>query len=122
MGRIGLDGIRALAAVLRDFAHQHPHRYELLFRAPIDHAAYALASGDAGEALAIMVRTAGVPEARVQSTQLALFAAVHGYVSLEITGFLSGLDDLETIWVQVLEGAIATAALAVADPATQPAA
>ena len=56
-------------------------------RALIDPDDFFVAATDAAEAIAVMVRTLGVPEADVLRTQLAVFAALHGYVCAEVTGF-----------------------------------
>lgn len=116
MGRTGADGIRALSVAYRDFAQRYPHRYSAMTRTPIDREGYFAATADAAEAIAVMVRSAGVPEDRLLQTQLALFAALHGYVSLEVTGFFGRLDNLEEVFAQVIRGAITAAVL----EATQP--
>jgi AcrR family transcriptional regulator len=110
MGRSGADGIRHLAQVYVTWARAHPHRYELMTRALIDPDDFFVAATDAAEAIAVMVRTLGVPEADVLRTQLAVFAALHGYVCAEVTGFFPRGDALvEGVVDQVVEGAIAAA-------------
>jgi AcrR family transcriptional regulator len=117
MGRTGADGIRALSSAFRDFAQRYPQRYAAMTRTPIDREAYFDATADAAEAIAVMVRSAGVPEDRLLQTQLALFAALHGYVSLEVTGFFGNLDVLEAVFAQVIRGAITAAVLEATEPA-----
>ncbi len=110
MGRSGADGVRHLAQVYVAWARRHPHRYELMTRALIDPDDFYVAATDAAEAIAVMVRTLGVPEEDVLRTQLALFASIHGYVCAEVTGFFPSGDGLvEGVVDQVVEGAIAAA-------------
>jgi AcrR family transcriptional regulator len=116
MGRSGADGIRHLAQVYVAWARRHPHRYEIMTRALIDPDDFYVASTDAAEAIAVMVRTLGVPESEVLRSQLALFAAIHGYVVAEVTGFFPAGDDLlDGVVDQVVEGGIAAAERAAAE-------
>lgn len=110
MGRSGADGVRHLAQVYVAWARRHPHRYELMTRALIDPDDFYDAATDAAEAIGVMVRTLGVPEQEVLRTQLALFAAIHGYVCAEVTGFFPAGDELlDGVVDQVVEGGIAAA-------------
>jgi AcrR family transcriptional regulator len=110
MGQSGADGIRNLARVYVAWARRHPHRYELMTGALIDPDDFYEAATDAAEAIAVMVRTLGVPEEHVLRTQLALFASIHGYVCAEVNGFFPAGDDLlDGVVEQVVEGAIAAA-------------
>jgi AcrR family transcriptional regulator len=116
MGRTGVEGVYALAAAFVDFARTTPQRYIAMTRTPIDRQAYRVASTDAAEALAVMIRTAGVPDHLLLQTQLSLFAAVHGYVSLELVGFFVGAtDDLDAVLAQVLRGAVSATVLTASD-------
>jgi AcrR family transcriptional regulator len=121
MGRTGVEGVHALAAAFIDFARATPHRYIAMTRTPIDRRAYLEASTDAAEALAVMIRTAGVPDHLLLQTQLAMFSAIHGYVSLELTGFFVGAtDNLDAVLAQVLRGAVSSAVLTASDAAAYP--
>lgn len=111
MGRAGADGLRALSNALRDFARAHPHRYAGLTRTPIDRDAFFLAAGETLEALAVMVRSTGLPEERTLQTGMALFSALHGFVSLEASGYFGGVDDLDAVFDQVIRGAVSAAVL-----------
>lgn len=120
MGRSGADGVRHLAEVYVAWARKHPRRYELMTRALIDPDDFYAAATDAAEAIAVMVRTLGVPEPEVLRTQLALFSAIHGYVCAEVTGFFApggelGGGILDGVVEQVVEGAIAAAQRVAAD-------
>jgi AcrR family transcriptional regulator len=111
MGRVGVDGLRAMAEAVRVFALAHPHRYWAMTQVPADHEAFLLASVTAGEALEVMLRTAGVPAEQVRTSQLALFSAVHGHLSLEVSGFFGRVPALDDVYAQVVRGAIAAAVL-----------
>ncbi|WP_435769200.1 TetR/AcrR family transcriptional regulator [Nocardioides sp. SYSU DS0651] len=118
MGHAGADGLRALSHELRLFARAHPQRYAALTRPPIDREGFYAAALDAIEALAVMVRSAGLPEERLLPTGTAVFAALHGFVSLEVAGYfgdLSGTDaevfDLDEVYELVIRGAVTAAVL-----------
>ncbi|MEQ6900741.1 WHG domain-containing protein [Nocardioides sp. YIM 152588] len=119
MGHAGADGLRALSHELRAFAQAHPQRYAALTRPPIDREAFYSAAIDAIEALAVMVRSAGLPEDRLLMTGTAVFAALHGFVSLEVAGYFGDFDgvdgqpalDLNEIFELVIRGAVTAAVL-----------
>ncbi|MBU1801060.1 TetR/AcrR family transcriptional regulator [Nocardioides sp.] len=111
MGRAGADGIEALCYQLRDFARTYPQRYAAITRAPIDRDGFFDAAGEVIEALGVMVRSTGLPEDDILSTGMAVFSAVHGFVSLEVSGYFGGIDDLERVFEQVVRGAVAAVVL-----------
>lgn len=115
MGHAGADGLHALSHELRAFARTHPQRYAALTRPPIDRQGFYTAALDAIEALAVMVRSAGLPEERLIQTGMAIFAALHGFVSLEVAGYFGDLSatsatvDLDEVYEQVIQGAVSAA-------------
>ncbi|MFC7503330.1 TetR/AcrR family transcriptional regulator [Nocardioides sp. CPCC 206347] len=118
MGHAGADGLRALSHELRVFARTHPQRYAALTRPPIDREGFFAAALEAIEALAVMVRSAGLPEDRLIQTGMALFAALHGFVSLEVAGYFGDLSltsasavSLDEVYEQVIQGAVSAAVL-----------
>ena len=117
MGHSGADGLRALSHELRRFARTHPQRYAALTRPPIDRHGFYSAALDAIEALAVMVRSAGLPEERMIQTGMSIFAALHGFVSLEVAGYFGDLSatgadvDLDAVYEQVIQGAVSAAVL-----------
>ncbi|WP_141013494.1 TetR/AcrR family transcriptional regulator [Nocardioides sambongensis] len=117
MGHAGADGLRALSHQLRAFAQQHPQRYAALTRPPLDREGFYTAALDAIEALSVMVRSAGLPEDRLIPTALAIFSALHGFVSLEVAGYfgdLQGVDeavDLDEVFELVIRGAVTATVL-----------
>lgn len=110
MGRSGREGLSALADAFLGFAREYPHRYDAMTRAPLDRERYFAAAAGAIEAVAVMVGTTGVAEEDSLVAQMALFAALHGYASLETGGFLGPLDgmelDTDRVFAQVVHGAI----------------
>jgi AcrR family transcriptional regulator len=116
MGHAGGDGLRVLSHSLRDFARAYPHRYAAMTRAPLDREAFFGAATGTIEALAVMVRSTGLPEERILQTGMAIFSALHGFVSLEVSGYFGGVDELDTVFAQVIRGAVNAAVL----EATQP--
>ncbi len=110
MGRAGTDGIEALCHQLRDFARTYPQRYAAITRAPIDRVGFFEAAGGVIEALGVMVRSTGLPEDDILSTGMAIFSALHGFVSLEVSGYFGGIDDLEGVFEKVVRGAVAAIA------------
>ena len=116
MGHAGIAGLRALSHALRAFARTHPQRYAALTRPPIDREEFYAAALDAIEALAVMVRSAGLPDDRLLQSAMALFASLHGFVSLEVAGYFGDLSgtsaehlDLDSVYEQVIDGAVAAA-------------
>ncbi|GEP37318.1 putative transcriptional regulator, TetR family protein [Nocardioides psychrotolerans] len=116
MGHAGPDGLRVLSHSLRDFARSYPHRYAAMTRAPIDRESFFAAAAGTIEALAVMVRSTGLPEDRILLTGMAVFSALHGFVSLEVSGYFGGVDDLDTVFAQVIRGAVTAAVLEASEP------
>jgi AcrR family transcriptional regulator len=113
-GHAGADGLRVLSHALRSFARTHPQRYAAITRPAIDAEAFFDAAGDTIEVLAVMVRSAGLPEERLIPTGIAVFAALHGFVSLEVAGYFDGVDgDLDEVYELVVRGAVTAAVLEV---------
>lgn len=112
MGHAGADGLRVLSHALRTFARTHPQRYAAITRPAIDPEAFFAAATDTIEALAVMVRSAGLPEHRLLPTGMAVFAALHGFVSLEVAGYFASVeDDLDEVYELVVRGAVTAAVL-----------
>ena len=113
MGHAGADGLRVLSHELRAFARSNPQRYAAITRPPIDRDAFFAAATDTIEALAVMVHSAGLPEERLLPTGMAVFAALHGFVSLEVAGYFGGNveDDLDSVYEMVIRGAVTAAVL-----------
>lgn len=112
MGHAGADGLRVLSHALRTFARTHPQRYAAITRPAIDPEAFFGAAADTIEALAVMVRSAGLPEDRIIPTGMAVFAALHGFVSLEVAGYFDTVENqLDEVYELVVRGAVTAAVL-----------
>ncbi len=112
MGHAGADGLRVLSHELRAFARSNPQRYAAITRPPIVPEAFFAAAADTIEALGVMVRSAGLPEERLLPTGMAVFAALHGFVSLEVAGYFGEVDDdLDEVYEMVIRGAVTAAVL-----------
>ena len=116
MGHAGADGLRVLSHELRDFARRYPQRYAAITREPINRETFFAAAAETIEALAVMVRSAGLPEEQILPTGMAIFSALHGFVSLEVSGYYDGVEGLDAVFAQVIRGAVTAAVL----EATQP--
>ena len=72
---------------------------------------------EAAEATAEILRSTGLPEERILMTGMAIFSALHGFVSLEVSGYFGGVDDLDAVFAQVIRGAVTAAVLEATQPA-----
>ncbi len=116
MGHAGADGLRELSHALRAFARERPHRYGALTRPPIKREEFYAAAADTIGAMSVMVRSTGLADERILSTGMAIFSALHGFVSLEASGYFGGVPELDEVFEQVIRGAVTSAVL----EATQP--
>lgn len=120
MGRAGADGFRALAATHRAFAARYPSRYEGATRAPHDRERFVAAGLDANQAVLAMVRSCGLEGEAALYVELAAFAAVHGFVSLELGGFFGTDVDIDRIFTTVVDGSLGAIDAHTAAAATTP--
>jgi AcrR family transcriptional regulator len=83
------ESIFQLAIAYRSYAHDHPGRYQAITVGDrVNDSDLAEAGIYAGGALRSILATAGLDGAEIEFWQLALWAAVHGFVSLELSGAL----------------------------------
>jgi len=101
MGKTGERGTRALAHTLRAFARAHPGRYGLAMSEPHDRDSFTEAGADAGAALGAIIASYGIDDVSLDF-QVGAFAALHGVVVLENTGFFGGVLDANRIYELVL--------------------
>jgi AcrR family transcriptional regulator len=101
MGRSGPPALRALAAAFRRFALEHPGRYDLAMREPVDRERFEAASIEAGRALWAVIGSYGITQDAIE-LQLSAFAALHGVLVLENAGFFPPGVDTDAIYEQVL--------------------
>jgi AcrR family transcriptional regulator len=114
LGRTGEPALRALAATLRRFANEYPHRYDLAMQAPVDEDEFVAATADAGAAMAAVVRSYGIDDASFE-LQLSAFAALHGVLVLEHAGFFPASIDTDRVFELVLESVLTMLDRAVPD-------
>jgi AcrR family transcriptional regulator len=85
-GRAGKDALIAMGNVYRDYAREHPGRYDAA-RLRLDHAtAAASAAPRNSELLRAVLRGYDLPEEEQTHAVRLLGAAFHGYASLELAG------------------------------------
>lgn len=112
MGRSGAEGLEDLARSFLEFARAHPHRYAAMTRPILNRERFFAASAEAVEAAAAMVGSTGLSADESLASQMALFSALHGFASLETSGFFGPLVDTsfdyDRIYGQVVEGAVGT--------------
>jgi AcrR family transcriptional regulator len=101
MGKTGERGLRALAHTMRAFARAHPGRYGLAMSEPHDRDGFAEASTNAIAALGAIIASYGIDDASFDF-QVSAFAALHGVVVLENTGFFGAILDADRIFELVL--------------------
>ncbi|MBM7458110.1 TetR/AcrR family transcriptional regulator [Rhodococcus coprophilus] len=111
MGRSGIDGLRALIDAHRAWAVEHPRLYRALTAAPVDRDALVGAALDANVALRTMLSSCGVPEDESLEVAISMFAALHGFATLEGSGFLGSEPDLDQIYETVVRGVLASVPL-----------
>ncbi|MFE2506992.1 TetR/AcrR family transcriptional regulator [Streptomyces naganishii] len=103
-GRAGKDALAAFANVYRDYAREHPGRYDAArFRLDPE-----TATASAGVRLARMTRAVlrGYDLAEPDQTHAVrlLGSVFHGYVSLEMAGgFSHSAPDSTTSWVRIVD-------------------
>jgi len=103
MGASGPVGVRALAVALREFAANHPGRYELAMTQPIDRPEMVIASQAAGEALGAVVRSFGVPELTIELS-FSCLSVLHGVLALERAGLYRDAQfDRNAVYDQAVE-------------------
>jgi AcrR family transcriptional regulator len=101
VGRAGPTALRALATAFRAFAREHPGRYDLAMREPVDRDGFLASSIEAGRALWAVIGSYGITEDAIE-LQLSAFAALHGVLVLDNAGFFPVDVDTDAIYEQVL--------------------
>jgi AcrR family transcriptional regulator len=102
MGRSGAQALRALAAVLREFAAEHPGRYELALSEAIDRDQMAAAGEPAQAALTAVIESFGVAEPTMDVIQTCL-APLHGVIALDRTRLFAGMTDSSVVYDRAVD-------------------
>lgn len=93
-GRARDDAILMMAGAYRSYAHHHPGRYSAFTRMPLageDPEYTAAATAAAAPTLAVLVEF-GLEGEQALFAALEFWAALHGFVSLEMTGVMDNVD------------------------------
>lgn len=93
-GRTRDDAVIAMAAAYRSYAHHHPGRYSAFTRMPLggDDPEFTTASHAAAEPVIAVLASYGLDGEDAFFAALEFWAALHGFVLLEMTGVMaSGL-------------------------------
>ncbi|WP_030379177.1 MULTISPECIES: TetR/AcrR family transcriptional regulator [unclassified Streptomyces] len=103
-GRAGKDALTALADVYRDYAREHPGRYDAA-RFRLDPEAAAASAGRRHSAMSrAVLRGYNLPEPDQTHAVRLLGSVFHGYVSLEAAGgFSHSAPDSQESWPRILD-------------------
>jgi AcrR family transcriptional regulator len=102
LARSGRPAFLALAAAYRSFVKRHPNRYDGATRPPVDREGLRAAAEQANRALLAVVRSYGVEPSNAHIAQLGALAALHGVVTLEVSGFLGDAVDPDVLYDAVV--------------------
>ncbi|KGI66981.1 WHG domain-containing protein [Mycolicibacterium rufum] len=93
-GRTPDDAVMVMAGAYRSYAHHHPGRYSAFTRMPLggDDPEFTQATHDAAAPVIAVLSTYGLDEESAFFAALEFWSAMHGFVLLEMTGVMSGID------------------------------
>jgi AcrR family transcriptional regulator len=93
-GRTPDDAVMVMAAAYRSYAHHHPGRYSAFTRMPLggDDPEFTQATHDAAAPVISVLASYGLDDEAGFYAALEFWSAMHGFVLLEMTGVMSGID------------------------------
>lgn len=93
-GRTPDDAVMVMAAAYRSYAHHHPGRYSAFTRMPLggDDPEFTQATHDAAAPVISVLASYGLDDQAGFFAALEFWSAMHGFVLLEMTGVMSGID------------------------------
>lgn len=93
-GRSRDDAVLVMAGAYRSYAHHHPGRYSAFTRMPLggDDPEYTAATRAAAEPVIAVLASYGLGGEDAFYAALEFWAALHGFVLLEMTGVMSEID------------------------------
>jgi AcrR family transcriptional regulator len=93
-GRTPDDAVMVMAAAYRSYAHHHPGRYSAFTRMPLggDDPEFTQATHDAAAPVISVLASYGLDNEAGFFAALEFWSAMHGFVLLEMTGVMSGID------------------------------
>lgn len=93
-GRTRDDAVVAMAGAYRSYAHHHPGRYSAFTRMPLggDDPEYTAATHAAAAPVIAVLGSYGLDGEHAFYAALEFWSAMHGFVLLEMTGVMDGID------------------------------
>lgn len=93
-GRSPDDAVMVMASAYRSYAHHHPGRYSAFTRMPLggDDPEFTEATRAAATPVIEVLGTFGLQSEAAFNAALEFWSAMHGFVLLEMTGVMAGVD------------------------------
>ena len=93
-GRTRDDAVTAMASAYRSYAHHHPGRYSAFTRMPLggDDPEFTDATRAAAAPVISVLASYGLDGDNAFYAALEFWSAMHGFVLLEMTGAMNGID------------------------------
>ena len=93
-GRTPDDAVMVMASAYRSYAHHHPGRYSAFTRMPLggDDPEFTAATHAAAAPVISVLSSYGLDEEAAFFAALEFWSAMHGFVLLEMTGAMNGVD------------------------------
>lgn len=93
-GRSPEDAVMVMASAYRSYAHHHPGRYSAFTRMPLggDDPEFTEATWAAAAPVISVLATFGLESEPAFHAALEFWSAMHGFVLLEMTGVMAGID------------------------------
>src|SRR6201985_376907 len=93
-GRTRDDAVMAMASAYRSYAHHHPGRYSAFTRMPLggDDPEFTEATRAAAGPVIAVLASYGLDGEDAFHAALEFWSAMHGFVLLEMTGAMNGID------------------------------
>ena len=93
-GRTRDDAVTAMASAYRSYAHHHPGRYSAFTRMPLggDDPEFTEATRAAAAPVIAVLASYGLDGENAFYAALEFWSAMHGFVLLEMTGAMNGID------------------------------
>ncbi|MDT5236230.1 MAG: hypothetical protein QOF47_2217 [Mycobacterium sp.] len=93
-GRTKDDAVTAMASAYRSYAHHHPGRYSAFTRMPLggDDPEFTEATRAAAAPVISVLASYGLDGNNAFYAALEFWSAMHGFVLLEMTGAMTGID------------------------------
>ena len=93
-GRARDDAVTAMAGAYRSYAHHHPGRYSAFTRMPLggDDPEFTAATRAAAAPVIAVLASYGLDGEDAFYAALEFWSAMHGFVLLEMTGAMNGID------------------------------